>query len=545
MTTEASVLDQLLARIENLYTLPVVAMKVLQLTRSETAGASSLDFRKLKETIEQDPALVARFLQAANGRALGVSREVKNLTEALALLGTSAIEGLVLGFCLPEKLTAGVDVQVLQEFWRQTVTRSLAARACAGRLGWRQVDDAFVAALLMDIGMLALIQELEQSYIEFIREARQHQQDLCEMEVASLGFDHRVLSSRLLDRWDLPASIVQAVGQVHLLDPEDPNHVGSQLMQILYASDQAAAVVTHGESISAGKLLAACKSFFSWDETTVRAWLDEVMGPSREFAESLQVELGATADYRTLLQEAELRRQESKSRRTETRSQGSPATAGDPPPLSQAVTSSLDGLEQSVERWQDAEASSGLDALANGLRAKPSVSDHPSGTTENWADDPGVIGRVAEAVRDSRNQRLPLSLILAQIDDFSGLMFSESVEGVYRIQQSVLTALERLSRDEHGQVLEISDHRFAIVLMGLERSESTRVGQSILQLIRQWSRTRNDKKKCSVSLSLGCASTPIPSKNFGARTLIEAAQRCLDSVSLAQGNSIKSIDIYY
>ncbi len=77
----ATTLDQLAARLGHLYSLPGVAMQVLQLTRDPY-----VDTRALKECIENDPAISSRILRVVNSSLFGLSREVSDLNQALALL---------------------------------------------------------------------------------------------------------------------------------------------------------------------------------------------------------------------------------------------------------------------------------------------------------------------------------------------------------------------------------------------------------------------------------------------------------------------------
>ena len=70
-------------------------MKVLELTDDPR-----LDTRTLKECIENDPALTGKLLRVVNSSLFGLSREVSDLNQALALLGTKPLKLLVLGFSL-------------------------------------------------------------------------------------------------------------------------------------------------------------------------------------------------------------------------------------------------------------------------------------------------------------------------------------------------------------------------------------------------------------------------------------------------------------
>ena len=115
MNDPTATLDRLVGRAEQLYSLPAVAMEVLQLTDNP-----QVDTRALKECIENDPALTGKILRVVNSSLFGLSREVSDLNQALALLGTKPLKLLVLGFSLPSGLYAGIEARTLGRYWRRT-----------------------------------------------------------------------------------------------------------------------------------------------------------------------------------------------------------------------------------------------------------------------------------------------------------------------------------------------------------------------------------------------------------------------------------------
>ena len=80
-------LADLVARSRDLYSLPAVAMKVLQLTECSKVNAQAL-----KECFEMDPALTAKLLRVVNSSLFGLSRRVSDLNQALAMLGTKPLK---------------------------------------------------------------------------------------------------------------------------------------------------------------------------------------------------------------------------------------------------------------------------------------------------------------------------------------------------------------------------------------------------------------------------------------------------------------------
>src|SRR5262245_54334406 len=112
MTDNSATLEQLVKRTGELYSLPAVAMEVLELTNQPKVDAA-----KLKACIERDPALTTKLLRVVNSSLFGLKQQVSDLNQALALLGIKPLKLLVLGFSLPDALFTDVAGDVLSRYW--------------------------------------------------------------------------------------------------------------------------------------------------------------------------------------------------------------------------------------------------------------------------------------------------------------------------------------------------------------------------------------------------------------------------------------------
>jgi HD-like signal output (HDOD) protein len=238
-TTSIGLVQQFIRKSERLYSLPAVALEVIELTSEQR-----VDAKALKNCIERDPALTARILRVVNSTLFAPSRQVTDLSQALSLLGSRPLKMLVLGFSLPKELFAGIEADVLARYWRRTLTKAAAARELAQRL-WRvSGDEAFTAGLVQDIGQLALMQQIGPSYIQFLDHLQVHGGNVLEQELETLGFDHLILSARLLAHWKLPASLCAAISvppSVERIAELEPGE--RTLPQILHLAELLARVI--------------------------------------------------------------------------------------------------------------------------------------------------------------------------------------------------------------------------------------------------------------------------------------------------------------
>jgi len=204
--------SELLARLErcsNLPTLPAIAVRVLQLCQSD-----NLDIGQIAETLAKDPALSAKVLRLVNSPAFGLRQEVRTVPHALALLGLNAIRTLALSFSLVRDLkksqSAGLDA-----YWKRSIISAVAAREIATHLRFSAPDEAFLGALLQDIGILALGRVAGRHYEKVANQAGDNHVHLAKLERDTFGADHADIGAWLIGTWHLPEPLRLAVAWSH------------------------------------------------------------------------------------------------------------------------------------------------------------------------------------------------------------------------------------------------------------------------------------------------------------------------------------------
>jgi HD-like signal output (HDOD) protein len=198
----------------NLPSLPAAALELLQLCRGD-----AVDLRKVADLLAKDPALAARALRAANSALTGWG-EVRQLTRAVTLLGSKTVVSLALTFSLVRSRRRGSGSGGFdhEAFWRRALYSAIAARALAER--WRvDPEEAFLAGLLQDLGVLAMAEVFRHEYGDaWTRSEGQHAR-LCAAERARTGITHVEVGHLLARSWRLPAALQEATLHSHQLPP--------------------------------------------------------------------------------------------------------------------------------------------------------------------------------------------------------------------------------------------------------------------------------------------------------------------------------------
>ncbi len=216
--------DSLKARLDGLAilpTLPSVAVRALEMCQRE-----NLDPQEIAALVGNDPALAARVLKTANSPAFSWRDEVRTLTRAVTLLGVNAVRTLILSFSLLRDAPGG-EMAAVASYWKRSVLAALAAREIASEIGSGLREEAFLAGLLQDIGMLALQQLQDPLYQDLLQSAARDHDRITTGEGDIFGCDHAAVGAWLVARWRLPECFRIAIERSHRL--EDGHALRGQL----------------------------------------------------------------------------------------------------------------------------------------------------------------------------------------------------------------------------------------------------------------------------------------------------------------------------
>ncbi len=221
-------MDRLIDRVDRLHSAPQVACQVLTLLQDET-----IESHELAQCLEADPALASSVLRLVNSSYFGLARNVASLQHAVTFLGSRSLRLAVLSFGLLKQLIKDTPGQVYQDYWRRSLTMASVASRLALHNSELEADEAYSAGLLSDVGLLLLAQLETKSYIKLYQKVG-HSPMLIESEREMYGFHHGEIGSRLLERWNLPDRLIDAVALHHTEpDPTDPLSLATYIANLM------------------------------------------------------------------------------------------------------------------------------------------------------------------------------------------------------------------------------------------------------------------------------------------------------------------------
>ena len=227
--------------IESIDYLPPMPHNVTALIK--LLNRTDIDVDQVVALVEYDPALTAQVIRLCNSAYFG-GAPAADLHEATGRVGYYEILQLVVALSTasmmcPQQKGYGIEVG---ELWKHSVTTAIVGKFVAADRG-ADAAVVFTACMLHDLGKVALSRSLEAKYDDVVAETKRCQSPMLMVEQKLLGFDHAQVGGRLLERWNFPPELVQAVRFHH--DPAAaPEH--AQLAAYAYLANMIACFMGMG-----------------------------------------------------------------------------------------------------------------------------------------------------------------------------------------------------------------------------------------------------------------------------------------------------------
>ena len=198
--------ERVIDQIEHLPTLPHVVGNLLAMTESPNVDAT-----KLSKALDQ--SLAAKVLKVANSAFYG-QRKVNTISQGIVIIGFDAVKEIVLTTSLFHTFHDARDIQALQPLWQHSLECAMIAK----RLGWiyryEILDEAYFSGLIHDIGKLVIQQYFPEPHEQICKLVEEGVERL-DAEKQILSITHAEIGGKMVQRWNFPAVLVDAVNHHH------------------------------------------------------------------------------------------------------------------------------------------------------------------------------------------------------------------------------------------------------------------------------------------------------------------------------------------
>lgn len=465
---------------------PPVALRVIELAQDQ-----DIDIGRVADAVSADPAIAAKVMRIANSALYSRRRHSTNLRQALIMLGLNATLTLALSFTLVANLRRnppqGLDFCA---YWQRALLSATWAKLLATEVNRRDAEEIFLAALLQDLGMLAIDRIRPEVYAEHNPFDSEHAHS-CEHELALLGTDHRAVGAELLRIWNLPPQLSTALLHSHDNPPQGvpPEQRGAiscialagELSELWMSSRDEVAMRRAGQQAHRQLGILPNRLVAMFDEIRQQLPVAEALFEMSLFEGTQLQEITDAA--REILMVRNLRALEEVQ-------------------TLQSRASRLE--EENVELKQE----SSRDAL--------------TGVFNRRHFEESLLGEFVSAQR----HRWPLSVVFVDLDRFKQVNDSFGHQAGDNMLRAVATLLLDSLRDS-DVVARYGGDEFVLLLPGISAESAAQVGARLVREARSRTVDAGNGQKVSITLSLGIATMSLEHPFNGSQELLAAADAAL------------------
>ena len=215
--------------VERQIDLPVLSQLIVRLVGYFQTPADEIPLDDMCRDIAVDPKASVVLFKAANASANGLLRQISSVRDAVRLLGVRRSIGHILNAAIVDGMGrfggAASGRGSALAFPPRPADRQPGS-TFGEEMERRPAEAAFLSGLLQDVGILAMFAACPKDYHAVLHRWRTvGPLKLAMIERSELGCTHAEVSAAMLERWQLPASLIVPVLH-HLEPPQDAARLG-------------------------------------------------------------------------------------------------------------------------------------------------------------------------------------------------------------------------------------------------------------------------------------------------------------------------------
>jgi putative nucleotidyltransferase with HDIG domain len=243
--TQAAV-AQAIGKVSSIATLPEVTSQIIKTVEDPRSSAA-----QLHKIIAHDPALVTRILKVVNSSFYGLPGQIGSIERAIVLLGLNAVKNIAVAASLGQ-LFRGVTLCngfTAKDLWTHCISVASVARHLAREMRVPVADEAFLAGMIHDIGILVELQVWPDKLRQACEKSKTAGTDFCAVEREVIGVDHQQLGAGLAEQWKFPRSCQLVAGYHH--QPAQLADNNRLLVTLVFVADTLCCQANNGFNLTA------------------------------------------------------------------------------------------------------------------------------------------------------------------------------------------------------------------------------------------------------------------------------------------------------
>ena len=193
--------------------------------------------KDLKEIIELDPPLTGKVLRVANSTFYASRTKIGEVMQAIVYIGFKALKEMALSQKVGDIFDNSDSYEGYSRvsLWKHSVAVAVCGKMIYRREFRERGENAYAAGLLHGIGLISEDQFFQEDFKRALTKANSEKKNLANAEEDLFGFNHAQIGMAILDDWNLPAELLEAIGYHHT--PDGASQAHERLVSTIYVAD--------------------------------------------------------------------------------------------------------------------------------------------------------------------------------------------------------------------------------------------------------------------------------------------------------------------
>lgn len=206
-------IDAYIDRANPMPTLPEAVVRILELSNNP-----NVEVEDVADAILMDKVLTARMIRLVNSAFWGIRRHIASVREAIVYLGLHQIRSIVLTTSLFNTFHSKNPSFRVASIWEHGLGCAMISRIIAQKVGFADLELAYLGGLMHDIGEIVLSQFDVEKYDNVIEVVQDQNIPFHEAENQVLGINHTDFGEWFKDHWGFSEEMTEVITKHHSLE---------------------------------------------------------------------------------------------------------------------------------------------------------------------------------------------------------------------------------------------------------------------------------------------------------------------------------------
>jgi len=197
---------QMVAQIDDLPTIPVVATQVLSLL-----DKSDINIDEVADLMLTDQVMTARVMKMVNSPIYRPSQEITSLKRALVYLGLRHIREIALTSSFISAFEDKGGVIDISTFWAHAFGVGMVSKIIAEKIRYPDIEKAYLSGIIHDIGEVVLSYYQPETFAGILATIKAKPVHLIDVELEVFQTTHTQIGYCIAEKWNFPEAYREVI----------------------------------------------------------------------------------------------------------------------------------------------------------------------------------------------------------------------------------------------------------------------------------------------------------------------------------------------